>query len=74
MEDSIKNLAEYRLENAKKNLALAKELLDKDDFRFAMNRSYYAIFHAIRAVNCLDGYVMIAANIKVSSPILIGSM
>lgn len=56
MEGSIKNLAEYRLENARENLALAKELLDKDDFRFAMNRSYYAIFHALRAVNCLDGF------------------
>lgn len=56
MEGGIRNLAEYRPENARENLALAKELLERDDFRSAMNRSYYAIFHALRAVNCLDGF------------------
>ena len=56
MEGSMKDVSRYRLENARNNLSLAIELLSKDDLRYAMNRSYYAIFHALRAVNCLDGF------------------
>ena len=56
MEGSIEDLAKYRLETAKENLYLSKELLDNDKLKFAMNRSYYAIFHAIRAINALDGF------------------
>lgn len=56
MEGSVRDLAKYRLETAKENLDISKQLLDADKLRFAMNRSYYAIFHAIRAVNALDGF------------------
>lgn len=56
MEGSIKELALYRLESAKENLEIAKSLLNDDKLKFAMNRSYYAIFHALRAVNALDGF------------------
>ena len=31
-------------------------LLKNANFRSSINRSYYAIFHAIRAVNALDGF------------------
>ena len=56
MEGSIKDLAKYRIDTAKENLEISKDLLDDDKLKFAMNRSYYAIFHAIRAVNALDGF------------------
>ena len=56
MEGSIKDLALYRLETAKENLEIAKSLLSDDKLKFAMNRSYYSIFHALRAVNALDGF------------------
>lgn len=56
MEGSIRDLALYRLETAKENLEIAKSLLSDDKLKFAMNRSYYSIFHALRAVNALDGF------------------
>lgn len=34
----------------------AELLLRNADFRSSINRSYYSIFHAIRAVNALDGF------------------
>ena len=46
MDDYVK----YRLETAKERLAVAKELLDLHHFKDSINRSYYAIFTAIRAL------------------------
>ncbi len=56
MDGSIKDLAKYRLETAKEDLKRAKKAFDEDDYKMALNRSYYAIFHALRAVNSLDGF------------------
>jgi len=49
------SLAKYRLEHASQCLKAANTLLEIGDFKGAANRSYYAIFHAMRAIFALDG-------------------
>ena len=56
MEGSIKDLVSHRISRAEEDLATSKLLLDDGSYRISLNRSYYAIFHAIRAVNTLDGF------------------
>lgn len=51
-----KTLCRYRLERAKEDLLAAQVNLDSGLFKASINRSYYAIFHSIRAVNILDGF------------------
>lgn len=46
----MNNLASYRLQSAEERLIVAKENIDKGHYKDAINRSYYAIFTAIRAV------------------------
>ena len=48
-------LSKYRFEQSERCLRSAKLLLDDDDFRGAANRSYYAIYNAIRSIFALDG-------------------
>lgn len=48
-------LSKARLEQAGDCLRAAKTLLGIEDFKGAANRSYYAVFHAMRAVLALDG-------------------
>ena len=55
MEGSIKDLARIRLERAEEMLTAAKKNFEQNELKTALNRSYYAIFHAIRSVNVLDG-------------------
>lgn len=51
------DLSKYMLEKAKRMLTAAKDNLEKlNDVETAANRSYYAIFCGIRAVNILDGF------------------
>ncbi len=56
MESSMKQLSQYRFQRAKEVLEDAKILMDKKSFSSSVNRSYYAIFHALRAVTALDGF------------------
>ena len=56
MEGSIKDLSDYRLKAAREDLDRAKRALTEDDYKLVMNRSYYAIFHSLRAVNALDEF------------------
>ena len=56
MEGSLKELAQYRMERAKEMLIASEENLKIEQYRTSLNRSYYAIFHAMRAVNNLEGY------------------
>ena len=49
-----KELAEYRMEVAKEDLASAMKNLEAGDYRTANNRAYYAIFHAVSACLALD--------------------
>lgn len=45
----------YRLETALERLTVAKELLDGGHFKDSINRSYYAIFTAARALLSENG-------------------
>ena len=56
MEGSIKELASVRLARTKEMLVSAEDNFKNDDLRTSLNRSYYAIFHAMRAMNCLDDF------------------
>lgn len=56
MQPDIRTLSEYRLNRAKEDLEAAVSNHRSGFYKAAINRSYYAIFHAIRAVNVLDGF------------------
>ncbi len=47
-------LSSYRMSRAREDLATAKRLLEAGDYRAENNRSYYAIFHAMRSVLALE--------------------
>ncbi len=49
-------LSKARLSNAKECLADAKLLADNGSYKSLANRSYYAIFHAMRSVLALDEF------------------
>ena len=55
VDSSRLDLCQYRLEKAEEFLRDAKITLSMDLFSTAANRSYYAIFHAVRALLALDG-------------------
>ena len=55
MLDNRKELSEYRLKMAKDKLKSAKLLLDSQQWKDSIGRSYYAIFTAARALLALDG-------------------
>lgn len=52
----IQTLCKYRLERAWEDLCAAEHDHQAGYYKAAINRSYYAIFHSIRAVNILDGF------------------
>ena len=56
MQLDVKTLSEYRLNRAREDLKAAISNHQAGFYKAAINRSYYAIFHAIRAVNILDGF------------------
>ena len=56
MEGSLDELAGYRMERAKEMLSAAKGNLEIGQYKTSLNRSYYAIFHAMRAMNILKGF------------------
>ena len=56
MEGSVMDLAKYRLARAKEDLETAADNLENGKFRASVNRSYYAIFHSIRAITALDHF------------------
>ena len=55
MDDRNKDLSKYRLEKANECLASANILLENRDYCGAANRSYYSIFHCVRALLALEG-------------------
>ena len=50
------DLSKARLENAKERLAFAEKILEIGDYKTVANRSYYAIFNAMRAVLALENF------------------
>lgn len=49
-------LSRYRFSRAIEMLGDAKVLLEQKSYASSVNRSYYSIFHALRAVTALDGF------------------
>lgn len=56
MDNNIKDLAKYRIEKANADLEAAKIMNDNKLFSQAINRSYYSIFHAARAMLAFDRF------------------
>lgn len=56
MEGSIKELSAYRYSKALEDLAASEIMLKESLYKVSINRSYYAIFHAMRAITALVGY------------------
>lgn len=56
MEGGMTELSKYRFQRAQETLADAEILFRQNSFASSVNRSYYAIFHALRAVTALDGF------------------
>ncbi len=56
MSDSTwKELSDYRIKTAKETLEAAKLLYENARYKDSINRSYYVIFHSMRAVLALEG-------------------
>ncbi len=56
MEGGLKELILYRMDRANEMLVASEENLLNNQLRTSLNRSYYAVFHAMRAVNTIDGF------------------
>ena len=56
MEGSLNELPGYRIDRAKEMFAAAEGNLKIGQYKTALNRSYYAVFHAMRAANILKGF------------------
>lgn len=56
MEGSLRELAGYRMERAEEMLSAAEDNFGIGQYKTSLNRSYYAIFHAMRAANILEGF------------------
>ena len=54
MLEEKRSLSNVRYDHALECLDAAKSLLESGNYKSAANRSYYAIFHAMRAVLALD--------------------
>ena len=56
LEGRLRELAGYRMEKAKEMLSAAEGNLEIGQYKTSLNRSYYAIFHAMRAANIVKGF------------------
>lgn len=56
MAGSLKELSGYRYACSRESLEDAKLMFEHGRYKNALNRAYYAIFHAIRAVNAMDQF------------------
>jgi uncharacterized protein (UPF0332 family) len=56
MESSVKQLSKYRFECCQEALEDANIMFEAGRYKNTLNRSYYAIFHAIRSINALQGF------------------
>lgn len=56
MEGSLKELAKYRIARAKEMLSASEGNLEIGQYKTSLNRSYYAVFHAMRSANVLKSF------------------
>ncbi len=54
MDKSLIDLSRHRMEQAEQCIHSANVLVASNDYKGAANRSYYAIFHAMRSVLALE--------------------
>ena len=54
MTELHKELSEHRFKQALSAIQSAKFLIERHDYEGAANRTYYAVFHALRSVLALD--------------------
>lgn len=52
--NEIKALSKARLDNAEECLSASRGLIKQGNYKSAANRSYYAVFHSMRAVLAFD--------------------
>ena len=53
MPDRQKELSDYRLQQSEESLTVAKTCISNEFYKDAINRSYYSVFYAIKAVLAL---------------------
>ncbi len=56
MDNRLNDLSRYRLQKARDELESSEIMLQNTKFSQSINRSYYAIFHATRALLALDKF------------------
>jgi uncharacterized protein (UPF0332 family) len=56
MESSVIELSKYRFNTSRENLEDAQLMYENGRYKNTLNRAYYSIFNAIRAVLALDGF------------------
>ena len=56
MAGSIKDLSKYRYSRSLEEFENAKVMFKIGKYKLTLNRSYYSVFHSIRAVNVLDEF------------------
>ena len=56
MENSIEELSKYRYDNSVEALEDARLMFENGRYKNALNRAYYSVFYAIKAVNALDRF------------------
>ncbi|MBU2507347.1 MAG: HEPN domain-containing protein [Bacteroidetes bacterium] len=56
MDESILALSKYRMQKAADDLNSSEVLLNEKYYAQSINRSYYAIFHAVRAILAFDKF------------------
>lgn len=56
MDSMIIDLANYRIEKAKNDLQASKIMLENNLYAQSLNRSYYSIFHAVRAILAFEKF------------------
>lgn len=56
MDNKIRSLANYRMDKAKQDLETARITFEHNKLAQSVNRSYYAIFHALRALLAYDKF------------------
>ncbi len=56
MKNEIRELSKYRMEKAIDDLETSKIMLSNNKFSQSVNRSYYAMFHAIRSLLTLHEF------------------
>jgi uncharacterized protein (UPF0332 family) len=56
MDNMIVELVKYRIEKAKNDLQASRIMLENNLFAQSLNRSYYSIFHAVRAILAFEKF------------------